>query len=246
MSEQLNRLGRQLDAIAAARTIAQKEPDDEKRACLLAAVNRARGAALEEYETPPLRPRFRLLKGGLGGAAIIAVAARTREHATAVTAIGAAAATTAIGATLLLGHPHNAPRTAAAPPPPAATSQPSPHTPQPSPNRAQAASQPGPAAGTDPAPPPVKAISAPGRRGTGANPLPGIIPELPLVATHLPAVPGVPSPPPSAPLLPPTGVPPVTAPTTPPPATPPAKGEPCLRLDLPPGITIGVCLLRHG
>lgn len=227
VSEQLDRLGRQLDAITEALHVAQEEPDDDERRRLLAVVDRAVDAAREEYKTAR-RPRFRLIKGGLGGIAVASIATRTRGHAATLATAGAAVTAAAVGATLLLGGTQTGPATAA--PPSIVTVRPSPHGPRPSPAGPPRTVRPAPAHGTLAPPHALEQVaSSPHPSATGAaSPRTGIIPTLLPIGGQLPSPPGIPSLPPTVPALPP----PVVQPTK----------APCLQLDLRPVLDIGACL----
>lgn len=233
MSEQLNRLGRQLEAITQARTIAQEEPDPDERRRLLAVVDRALNAAREEYEEAVrARPRFRLIKGGLAGAGIGAIATHTRKYPAATAAVGVAAAATAIGAVMLYGTGDVQPGAEHRPPtaagPPSARSHP--NLPRP-PRSTQPPRHAAPTPSATTTPPswllPVSS-TAPSAHASG--------PESPTLPTTPPATSptGVPTPPASE--TPPTEpTTPITRPTSAPPGL-------CLNLDLLSLHGINVCL----
>lgn len=234
MNAPLDRFGRQLEAITDALHAAQTETDTDERHRLLAVIDRAFDAARDEYKTTQHpRPKLRLIKGGLAGGALAAIATRARHHTAALTTAGTAIGAAAVGATMLLGNTQMPPATAA--PPAIVTVQPSPHGPQPSPTGTPRAIQPAPPAGPAASTPASEqAESAPHPTVTGgASPSPGIIPTLLPIGTQLPSPPGIPSIPPTVPALPP-------------PVVQPTKGPRCLQLDLLPVLDIGACVARHG
>lgn len=230
MSEQLDRLGRQLDAITIARAIAQEEPDGYERDRLLAVIDRARAAALEEYEgAAKTRPRFLLIKGGLAGGVIAAIAAHARKHPSTVAAVGVAAAATAIGTVVLYGTGDAQPATE--PKPTAAAATPfstHPHTLRP-PQTTRA--------------PHSAAPSTPG--------IPAATTPPDELSTLLTASKPHPTPT-SSPTSSPTGTTPPPHTATPvwtqPQSTPPTTTAPlglCLNLGLPPLVSLDACLPGH-
>lgn len=230
MSEQLDRLGRQLDAIDLAIAEARAQTDPERRAHLLGVVSRASTAAREEYEAAVeedrKRPALRIIKGGLSttaapvAAGIAALAIRARKHPAATAAAGTALAATALGALLVLTQDHT--RDWTAPPPPSAAGQ-TPTTPSPGPP-------------DTPTPPaahsPVRAVPAtPPPYGTPPH-SPASVPPV-LRAAFLSLVPSGPRPSPAT-------SPPASSVTPPGSASMPPSSPPATTASSPSGLCLGL------
>lgn len=235
MSEQLDRLGRQLDAIAAVRAVAQEEPDEDERKRLMAVIDHAQGSALEDYADTPRRPRFRLLKGGLGAAAVTAIASHAREHPTALAAVTAATvAVAALGAVIALGPSDETPYSAGRPP---AATTPAPTTTVSPPRSSTPTTGPGDPGPTTriPAPPDVGAPSSTAAMLPAASD--SAVPTVPPSSSPPTTVP-----PSSGPTTIPVTPPPSTPPSTPPPRQPPPGSGLCVDVGLPPLLSIDICL----
>lgn len=228
MSEQPDRLGRQLKAIALAIAEAQAETDPERRAHLLGVVSRASTAAYEaSVEEDRKRPALRIIKGGLSttaapvAAGIAALAIRARKHPAATAAAGTALAATALGALLFLTQDHT--RDWTAPPPPSATGQ-TPTTPSPGPPDTPTPPPAHSPVGTAPAtPPPSRAPHSPAS-----------VPPV-LRAAFLSLVPSGPRPSPAT-------SPPASSVTPPGGASMPPSSPPATTASSPSGLCLGVSL----
>jgi hypothetical protein len=253
VSEQLDRLGRQLEAIDAAISAIRAEADPTRRALLLEVVDRASIAARTEYQEAVKgeneRPYLRLIKGGAVIAAFTSGAEwlRNARRAHPQAAMGTVAAAMTLSTAIAYAGWHQGdasaapafqgPRVAATPSHGSALPSRTPSVPRP--------------AKADPsgAPDSSRSIPVP-LPGPGAH---GLMPTDAGALTPAPSAPPAPPAPTSAagdPPSAPDGLPGTTPPTasSPPSAAPPPPktSRPsglCLGLHLQPVVDVGTCLL---
>lgn len=246
MIDRHQKLTDQLTVIADVLAITIAKTDDERQQELLAVIGRAMTAANDEHQAglaeDALRPKLRLIIGGLGALAPVGVCATTlariRQHHTAVTAAASTAAISlAIGAAFLFGHTPPGPDQAQGPP--AASSAAMPGTTD---TGTPPASSPPASSTPEPEPAPTSPpVSAPGPGATSH----GFSVPVDLAGPTLTTPTDDEPPPPTAGSPSPTWtVTPTEDPTRTPTATAsPKRGGLCVKLSLPPILGGGVCLL---
>lgn len=248
MSERLDRIGRQLEAIEEALETARAEPDPERRNRWLEVVGRATDAVRAEYtaaiEEEKRRPALRIVKGGAVIAAMTALAdwlrnnLRTHPHAGAVALVAATTAALTV-ALVYQGLHHNTGTPPLSSGPSVSASQPASPGPSVSPTPSPTSSSPHP-------PPPAGETTSPPPK-TSTPPSGASVP--PPMMVDAPGTTGAPtssvklSPSPPQPTGTPVASPPTVGPTTGT-ASPSAPSRPagrCVNLDLRPALGANLC-----
>jgi hypothetical protein len=220
VSEHLDRLGRQLDAIELAIAAAHAEPDPDRRAHIFAVADRATTAARNEYndavDADKRRAALRIIKGGAvaaaatSGAEWVRTAWRNHHQAAGASALVAAASLAAVVVYAGIDNtgdpvPSAAPPTVTSAPaglwpslPPIGSTTPSP-TP-PSATSPTGASTPVPASGHATSPEgPISAVSAPSSTAATPQPTSRPSPTGPATASPGPTETATAGPPPESP-----------------------------------------------
>lgn len=236
MSEDLDRLGRQLEAIDLAIAEARTETDPEHREHILDIAQRASKAARDDYEAAKntcQRPTLRIITGGLSATTVpvglAVLATQARKHPAGTAAAGTALAAAAVGATLFFGQQHPGHQIASRPPAVTAPSIPGPSA-STAPHAPRSSGPAGPPATTSPSP------AAPPHLSPVPLPAASLSPAAPTPPDRAPTT--TPASPPAAP--PPTAGPTSTPPATPVPAPPSSPGV-CLGIGLRPILAIRIC-----